>query len=579
MGCSQSNLQSLVVSPVTNKPQSPAVSQHPEANQQSDRILENCIIVWFIHDSSIDVENEKNRLRQIVSYIKTFTDLNECLNYITNIKMEKVFLIIPSMNSFLHSIQYLPQIEKIYIFNTLFCETKKRSEKILSLKSFHDVDTLCKQLQTDVELCELDLIEITATGVPIQDGVSSSESKKQETKFLYAQLMREILFRIKLEKNAKDEFVSFFRRHYSNNDDEQLRIIDDFEANYRPQKALRWLTRRSFIPKVMQRIQRTPEMDIHYKVCFFAKDVYTQMNIFHENNSWMAEKNWIVYRGKTLTKDRFDTLIKNNVDGLLCFSGFFTANKGKEIAIDFVCQRLVTLPYVIGILFEIHVNSKIRSIRSSFAPFDDIDSDEIFEKNGILFSMYTVFRIESIEQITEKSINMWMVKLTWIADDHPQLLRIVSPLRSSEVQANPLSYLGKFIMDRGDFEYAEYFLLEMLKDTTILNQPHRLTRLHKGIGSNYIRKGEYTQALKHYQKALEVSLNYLSPEHIDLVPIYDEIGNIYYKQSDYSNALQNYEKTVQIVKRNKQPMNDQFINDLNARIDSTKKLLSNRQES
>lgn len=578
MGCSQSNRQSLVIPPVENKPQLPTVSRHSSSNQQSDRIMENCIIVWFLDDSSTDVENEKTKLRQIVSFIKTFTDINECVNYITNIKIEKVFLIVASMNSFLQSIQYLPQIEKIYIFNTLVREIKKPSDQLLSLNSFDDMDTLCKQLQTDVELCELDLVEITAAGVSTQDGVSSVESKKQVTKFLYVQLMREILFRIKLEKTAKDEFVRFFRRHYSNNN-QQLRLIDEFEANYRPQKALRWLARQSFLQTVLRRIQRTPEMDVHYKVCFFVKDVCTQMNIFQENNSMMAETKWIVYRGKTLITDRFDTLIKNNDGGLLTFSGFFRANKDKEMAVDFVCRRLLTFPHVIGILFEIHINSKIRSTRSPFASFDEIRSDETFEKNGILFSMYTVFRIESIEKITEKSINMWNVKLTLIADDNPQLLRIVSPLRSKEVQANPLSYLGKFIMERGDFEYAEYFLLEMLNDTNVLNQPPRLARLHRGLGSNYMNNGDYTKALKHYQQALEVSLKYLSTGHIDLVPLYDGIGNSYYKQGDYFNALQNYENAINIVKNNNQPMNDQLINDLNARIDTTKKLLSNRQVS
>ena len=112
----------------------------------------------------------------------------------------------------------------------------------------------------------------------------------------------------------------------------------------------------------------------------------------------------------------------------------------------------------------------------------------------------------------------------------------------------------------------------MLQDATVLNQPNRLARSHKGIGSNYMKKGEYAQALRHYQKALEVSLNYLSSDHLDLAPIYEGIGNSYYKQSDYSNALQNYETALNIVKRNKQPMDD-----LNARIDSTKKLLSKRQ--
>jgi hypothetical protein len=37
------------------------------------------------------------------------------------------------------------------------------------------------------------------------------------------------------------------------------------------------------------------------------------------------------------------------------------------------------------------------------------------------------------------------------ADDDQQLLRLVAPLRSSEVHANPLSYMGKLFMEMGEY--------------------------------------------------------------------------------------------------------------------------------
>jgi tetratricopeptide (TPR) repeat protein len=278
-----------------------------------------------------------------------------------------------------------------------------------------------------------------------------------------------------------------------------------------------------------------------------------------------------------MPNDQFDTLVRNNYGGLLSFSGFFTADTNKEVAVDFVCRRLLAFPHVIGILFEIHINSTIRSVRSPFASFDEIYSDETIEKNGIFFSMHTVFRIESVEQITEKFINMWTVKLILIADDDPQLLRIVSPLRSNEVHADIVSYAGKLLMDIGDYEYAEQFFLGMLQDTYVLNQPRLLVRILKGLASNYMNKGDYTKALENYQEALQGSLTYLSSEHIDLVPLYHGIGDSYYKQGDYFNGLQNYETAMNVLKHGKQPMNDQLINELNSRIHFAKKLLKNKQ--
>ncbi|CAF4751911.1 unnamed protein product, partial [Rotaria sp. Silwood2] len=41
-------------------------------------------------------------------------------------------------------------------------------------------------------------------------------------------------------------------------------MIDDFETNYRPQKALWCLTGECFLGRVLQRVQRTYEVDILY---------------------------------------------------------------------------------------------------------------------------------------------------------------------------------------------------------------------------------------------------------------------------------------------------------------------------
>jgi hypothetical protein len=253
MGCSESNVQSQVIASVGEKPKPAVISRQPPSNQQPNRIMENCIIVWFLPDSKVDVENDKIKLRHVISLIKIFNDASECATYITKIRVEKIFLIMPTMDSLLHSIQCLPQIEKNYIFDPTF---HRNENQPLSSNTFYDIELLCKQLHTDVELCELNLIDIVSFAVSTENDSSSNECKKQEASFLYLQLMREILFRLKFENNAKDEFVNFLRTNYADND-EQLRLIDNFETNYRPQQALRWLIRKCFIWKILQRIQRT----------------------------------------------------------------------------------------------------------------------------------------------------------------------------------------------------------------------------------------------------------------------------------------------------------------------------------
>ena len=99
-----------------------------------------------------------------------------------------------------------------------------------------------------------------------------------------------------------------------------------------------------------------------------------------------------------MVNDRFDTMVKNNSGGLLCFANFFKTNTDRNVEINYICHRLSTKTNVTGIIFEIHLDSTKRSTRSPFASFDEIYLSEITEKNGIFFSMFTVFRIESIEE-------------------------------------------------------------------------------------------------------------------------------------------------------------------------------------
>jgi hypothetical protein len=576
MGCSHSNTQPLSMKSMDPESRPRSIKSHSLPIQQSNRIVEDCIVIWLLNDSSMNVENEKIKLSCVVSTVKVFTDRDECATYITNIRVEKIFFIVPSMEPFLDPIRILPQVEQIYLHDSSSREVEKNIDMTAPSNTFNDIDSLCKQLQIDVELCGLDLIVITASAPPSQDDTISVSLKQQEASFLCSQLLREILYRLKFENNAKNDFVHFCRMHYGSNI-EQSRMIDDFETNYRPQKALHWLSRQCFIRRVLQRMQRTHEVDILYKLGFLLKHAHTQLTIFQENNSFVAEDMLTVYRGKTMFSDKFHSFIKNNLGGLISFANFFTAHTDKEVGVDFVRRRLATLPDATGVLFEIHVNPTISSARSPFASLDKIYGDETIEGNGILFGMNTVFRIDSVEEFTdEPAITAWTVKLAYIVDDDQQLLRLVAPLRSSEVHANPLSYMGRLFMEMGEYTRAEQFFLGMLQDASVRSQPRRLVRVHNGLGANYMLKGDYAKALEQYQQALDVSLSYLPPKHVDLAPLYDAIGKSYYQQNDYPKAVENFERAADLVSINAQPGSDQFASDLNSRINGTKRLLNNK---
>jgi hypothetical protein len=383
-------------------------------------------------------------------------------------------------------------------------------------------------------------------------------------------LRREHQLRYKFGNEARDEFVAFCQTHYANNN-EQLQVVDDFVKSYRPQKALRWLTEPCFVSRMLNRAEYTKEFDIFYKIGFFVKHVHTQLTIQHDNTLSQIQNILIVYRGKTMFNDEFETLLRSNCGGLLTFVNFLETNIDKEVALDFVRRRRMTRHELTAIVFEIHIDSAAYSTKSPFALLNDES-----KKGVICFARSTVFRIESVQQTTDCSA-LWTVKLTLVGDDDEQLLRFMKPLQNDDVQANSLSYMATLLIRTEEYQLIEKFYLAMLRDASVLNQPRRLIRVHNGLAANYTYKKEQAKALEHFQKSLDVSLSFLPPEHPDHATLYDSIGDIHKELGDYAQAMHNYERAVTLLEKNHQMSNDQLIESLHRRIISTHQLLKDKQ--
>ncbi|CAF4206675.1 unnamed protein product [Rotaria sp. Silwood2] len=571
MGCPSSKTITPDVTPKHFSLDNEAPLSVTKTIPQSTRFLENYLIIWLYDESSNKYDNEIKQLRKLVYGLKTFNNIDACITFIDGIQDEKVFLIVSGMNQTLEHFHCLPQLEKLYIFDSSY---KLNDDKYENLKYdiIQNIDNLYKQVQEDVKLCEMDFILLTVVSIPLEDISCSSKLTKSQASFLFAQMLKEIIARFRFESCSKDVFIDFCRLHYINNN-EQLRIIDEFAKNYRPHKALWWLTNQCFISKILNRAQRTHEIDIIYKLGFFIKQANIQLNRLHQENASLMETISIVYRGKTMSATEFDNTIKNNSGGFLTFTNFLIATTDKKAVIYFLDRRLAMHPDMIGIVFEINIDQTVFNEKSPFALLKDADMN----KNEICFYMRTVFRIESIEQTMNGITMIWFVKLKLIDDNDQQLLRIVASTRHDDVHANPGYYLGKLLMDMGEYKRAEQFLLELLQDSSVRSQPRRLVRVHNGLAAIYTYNNKYVKALYHYQQALETSLTYLQSNHPDLVPIYKTIGDSHLNQKDYIHALENYEKALELLEQGTPQVHADMITDLHICVNKTKQLNENNK--
>jgi hypothetical protein len=529
------------------------------------RFLENCLVVWIYNEIFNKFENDQEQLRKLVYGLQTFNNVDACIAFISAVEDEKVFLIISDTYRIIERFQYLTQLEKIYIFTTSSVELNNTKSRNFNHQIVRNVDSLIQHLQDDIQLCEIDFILLTIASESSEEISFPSILTKQEASFLFTQMVKEITYRLKFESGSKDVFIDFCRAHYANNN-KQLSIIEDFAKNYRPNKALSWLTKPCFISQILNRVLRTRELDIIYKLGFFLKQVNLQLNRLHEENASIMKNIAVVYRGKTITNGEFDILLKNKCGGFLSFPNFLITTIDKQVAIDFVARRLAVHPEWMGIIFEIHIDQIVFSEKNPFALLKDIDMN----KDEICFNMSTIFRIESMEQTMNDGQVIWLVNLKLINGDDQQLLRLTASVRTDDIHANPVSYLGKLLIDMGEYRRAEQVFLALSKDPSVLSQPRRLARAHNGLGDVYTYKNEHAKALYHYEQLLQMSLTYLQPNHPDLVPIYKAIGNTYLNQSDYVHALENYEKAMKVLKYGTKQSDSEIFTDLHTRINKAR---------
>ncbi|CAF5117304.1 unnamed protein product, partial [Rotaria sp. Silwood1] len=85
------------------------------------RVLQNFRLLWLdanLDESKDDFKKSFRRLRRVVASIETFTDAQECIDFLSAITNEKVFMIVSGScgQKIVTDIEFMPQLESVYVF-------------------------------------------------------------------------------------------------------------------------------------------------------------------------------------------------------------------------------------------------------------------------------------------------------------------------------------------------------------------------------------------------------------------------------------------------------------------------------
>ena len=148
--------------------QTSALPKGAGARRRADiKMVQNVLLIWL--DNNINVKNEDCRntvtqLRRVVNDINTFTDGEECIQFIDTINDNNVCMIISGSlgQHIVPRVHNMSQVDSIFIF----CGNKKHHEQWTKEWSkikgvFTEITPICEALKQASQQCEQNAISIS----------------------------------------------------------------------------------------------------------------------------------------------------------------------------------------------------------------------------------------------------------------------------------------------------------------------------------------------------------------------------------------------------------------------------------
>ena len=254
----------------------------------TERILENNRLLWVganVRDNEEDTQRTSERLREIICHVNRFTHIDDCLPFLENIRNEPALIFISEsvdQQQLVQQIHDLPQVEAIFILSDHPDEQQSWASHWSKIRGVHNqVEPICDVLQEAVTKTNENLTPISfVTKTEADREGPTVDLNRLDPSFMYTTLFKRILLDMEHQPDARQAIVNFCRTHYAGNSN-QLKIVEEFNRDYRPEKAIWWYTRQCFSYQLLNRALRLLESDIIVDMGFFIHDLHRQLEQLH----------------------------------------------------------------------------------------------------------------------------------------------------------------------------------------------------------------------------------------------------------------------------------------------------------
>ncbi|CAF3666673.1 unnamed protein product [Adineta steineri] len=527
------------------KQDEPASAFATNATENRRMNMQNVLLIWLdnnINENNADCTNTIKQFKRVVNNVNTFTDGEQCVEFIQTITNNKVCMIVSDSlgQHIVPNVHDMSQVDTILVFCNNQASHEQWTKEWPKIKGvFTDISAICEALKQAAHQCEQNATSISFVA-------SKNKFDQLDSTFIYTQILKEILLTINFDDEHFKEFIAYCREVYED-DENELKNVNQLQITYKDNTAIWWYTKNAFLYSMLNQALRLMDVDMIIRMGFFINDLHRDIQRLHSEqfDGEPSGKIFTVYRGQGLSKEDFSNMTKAK-GGLISFNNFLSTGKTRDMSLKFARQA-ATNPDLIGVLFIMSIDPA-----ETTTPFASIGGVSYFHtEDEVLFSMHTMFSIEDIKPIDENN-HLYQVNLTLTNDSDHDLLTLTDRIRQDTFPGSNGWYrLGQLLIKMGHFTKAQEVYEELVRQS---NDESENASVYHQLGGIKNNEGEYEEALSYYEKALAIYQETLPANDINLDNIYNDMGVLYHSMGDYLKGL-SFDKKVLEIKQQSLPSN------------------------
>ncbi|CAF2058463.1 unnamed protein product [Rotaria magnacalcarata] len=499
-------------------------------------------IIWLDNNKKKSQQNLsiQRKLRTIINHFKIFQNEDACEEHIKSMSDDDYIILITNDQigeKFIPRIHNSQQIFSIYIHAQNKNIDQRWMNQFPKIKSIYvNYDELIKRI-------ELDQIKYkNITNKILFEIFHSDEKNDSNQKFIYWQILIDILLQMDSMPNDMIDFLSLCRMQYKGNK-VHLNIIREFQQNYRPDAAIWWFTRDTFISQLLNKALRVRNMDVLFFLRFFIHNIERQLKEYRCLTPIQ------VYRYELILNKEME-MLKNSIGQYISINNFLLTKLDRNLAL-ISSNTPVEIKDVQPILFEIAADSN----HDKTKPFAKIKSLSYLnnDQDDVLFMLGSIFQLKNIHQDDN---GLWIVEMVLSNRTNTQLKPIFTDYKDDDDDDDlDLLSFGCILEKMNELDEAKKYYSRLCNELS--DDDESIGSCLLNLGNIDFIKHNYDASLDWLSKSLDISLRTLQPNDMFFARIYYGMGHAYNQKDDSKSAIEYYDKALIIWK---QSVDDNYLN-------------------